>query len=98
MTNIFQGPTAGELRAFLQFKRSLGYGYMRAEFTLREFDRFLIQYAAEKRRWKLAGNSIGLRLPGYGASRAESPSACPPMPRCCGSSTDTCTDHPNQEL
>jgi hypothetical protein len=42
MTNIFQGPTAGELRAFLQFKRSLGYGYMRAEFTLREFDRFLI--------------------------------------------------------
>jgi hypothetical protein len=53
MTNIFQGPTAGELRAFLQFKRSLGYGYMRAEFTLREFDRFLIQYAAEKRRWKL---------------------------------------------
>ncbi len=53
MTNIFQGPTAGELHAFLQFKRSLGYGYLRAEFTLREFDRFLIQYAAENRRWKL---------------------------------------------
>src|SRR5664279_5340083 len=53
MNNIFQGPTAGELHAFLQFKRSLGYGYMRAEFTLREFDRFLIQYAAGNRRWKL---------------------------------------------
>ena len=45
MINIFQGPTAREMHAFLQFKRSLGYGYMRAEFTLREFDRFLIQYA-----------------------------------------------------
>jgi len=53
MTNIFQGPTAGQLHAFLQFKRSLGYGYLRAESTLREFDRFLIQYAAENRRWKL---------------------------------------------
>jgi integrase/recombinase XerD len=53
MINLFQGPTAGELHAFLQFKRSLGYGYMRAEFTLREFDRFLIQYAAGHRRWKL---------------------------------------------
>ena len=29
------------MHAFLQFKRSLGYGYIRAEFTLREFDRFL---------------------------------------------------------
>ena len=53
MTNTFQGPIAGELHAFLQFKRSLGYGYMRAEFTLREFDRFLIHYAAGNRRWKL---------------------------------------------
>jgi len=40
MINIFQGPTAREMHAFLQFKRSLGYGYIRAEFTLREFDRF----------------------------------------------------------
>jgi integrase len=53
MNNIFQGPVAGELHAFLQFKRSLGYGYMRAEFTLREFDRFLIEYAARNRYWKL---------------------------------------------
>lgn len=53
MTNLFRGPTAGEMDAFLQFKRSLGYGYMRAEFTMREFDRFLIQYAARNRRWKM---------------------------------------------
>jgi integrase/recombinase XerD len=53
MNNMFKGPAAGELHGFLQFKRSLGYGYMRAEFTLREFDRFLIEYAARNRRWRL---------------------------------------------
>lgn len=53
MNNVFQGPVAGELHAFLQFKRSLGYGYMRAEFTLREFDRFLIEYAAKNRHWQM---------------------------------------------
>ena len=41
MNKIFHGPVAAELHGFLQFKRSLGYGYMRAEFSLREFDRFL---------------------------------------------------------
>jgi integrase len=53
MNTIFRGPAATELQAFLRFKRSLGYGYMRAEFTLREFDRFLIGYAAKNRRWDL---------------------------------------------
>jgi integrase/recombinase XerD len=53
MKQIFRGPMATELRAFLLFKRSLGYGYMRAEFTLREFDRFLVDYAAKNRRWQL---------------------------------------------
>jgi integrase/recombinase XerD len=53
MNKIFQGPAAAELRAFLQFKRSLGYGYKRAEFSLREFDRFLIEYAATNRPWQL---------------------------------------------
>ena len=43
MKNIFEGPVAAELHAFLQFKRSLGYRYMREEFSLREFDRFLIE-------------------------------------------------------
>jgi integrase/recombinase XerD len=53
MNNIFNGPVADELLDFLRFKRSLGYGYMRAEFTLREFDRFLIEYVARNHRWQL---------------------------------------------
>jgi integrase/recombinase XerD len=53
MNKIFNGPVAGDLHSFLQFKRSLGYRYARAEFTLREFDRFLIDYAARNRRWQL---------------------------------------------
>jgi integrase/recombinase XerD len=42
MNRIFKSAIAGDLQGFLQFKRSLGYRYARAEFTLREFDRFLI--------------------------------------------------------
>lgn len=53
MNKIFHGPVAGELHGFLQFKRSLGYRYLRAEFTLREFDRFLIEYADRNRGWQL---------------------------------------------
>jgi integrase/recombinase XerD len=53
MNNMFQSPAASELDAFLQFKRCLGYSYHRGEFTLREFDRFLIEYAAKNRHWKL---------------------------------------------
>jgi len=62
MNTIFQGPVAGELHAFLQFKRSLGYGYMRAEFTLHEFDRFLIEYAAKNRHWQLDRGACGCPL------------------------------------
>ena len=53
MNPIFCGPLAPELLGFLQFKRDLGYGYRRAEFTLREFDRFLIEYVAKNRHWQL---------------------------------------------
>ncbi len=53
MSGIFHSLLASELLGFLQFKRSFGYGYMRAEFTLREFDRFLIEYVARNRRWRL---------------------------------------------
>jgi integrase/recombinase XerD len=45
MSQIFQSPIAADLRNFLQFKRSLGYGYARAEYTLHEFDRFLLGFA-----------------------------------------------------
>ena len=53
MNNPFRSPIAEELNDFLRFKRSLGYGYMRGEFALREFDRFLVKYAAANRRWEL---------------------------------------------
>lgn len=53
MNRIFLGPIAGELHGFLQFKRSLGYGYRRAEFALREFDQFLAGYASRDSRWQL---------------------------------------------
>jgi integrase len=48
MNTIFKSSIAGDLYGFLRFKRSLGYRYARAEFTLREFDRFLVA-AAHKR-------------------------------------------------
>lgn len=48
MKMIFKSSIAGELKGFLQFKRSLGYRYARAEFTLREFDGFLVA-TADKR-------------------------------------------------
>ena len=53
MNKIFDGPIAGELSGFLQFKRSLGYGYGRAEFTLREFDQFLFGCARKDPTWQL---------------------------------------------
>ena len=54
MKKIFSGLLARELNGFVQFKRSLGYGYKRKEFTLREFDRFLAGYVATNRDWQLA--------------------------------------------
>ncbi len=48
MNRIFESSIAGDLHGFLQFKRSLGYRYARAEFTLREFDRFLVASAHKR--------------------------------------------------
>jgi hypothetical protein len=56
------------LHGFLQFKRSLGYGYRRAEFALREFDQFLISYAGKDRN----GSLIGLPLLGCPVSQTGS--------------------------
>jgi hypothetical protein len=50
MNKGFHIPVAGELQGFLQFKRSLGYGYARAEFALREFDRFLSELLSKPER------------------------------------------------
>lgn len=52
MTGRFHSPLSGELQAFLQFKRNLGFRYERAEFTLLEFDRFL-QPHADRGTWRL---------------------------------------------
>lgn len=56
--NLFRGPFSGELQSFLQFKRSLGYEYGRAEFALREFDQFLVRYIRSHREWDLGRAAI----------------------------------------
>jgi integrase len=48
MNAIFKSSIASDLNGFLQFKRSLGFRYARAEFTLREFDRFLVATAYKR--------------------------------------------------
>jgi integrase/recombinase XerD len=53
MSRIFQSPIAAELRDFLLFKRSLGYRYIRAEYTLHEFDCFLVGYIDENPKWQM---------------------------------------------
>lgn len=49
----FVSHLAAELDAFLAFKRALGSPYVRAEFTLRSFDRFVLAYAREHRPFRL---------------------------------------------
>jgi integrase/recombinase XerD len=53
MKAFFASPLADDFKSFLQFKRSLGYKYVRAEFTLRQFDHFLQRYVAKRRDWQL---------------------------------------------
>jgi len=50
MTAHFKSRWAADFEAFLRFKRSLGYGYARGDFTLREFDRFFLRSPAYQRR------------------------------------------------
>lgn len=53
MKTFFTSPLADDFRGFLQFKRSLGYKYVRAESTLRQFDHFLQGYVAKRKDWHL---------------------------------------------
>lgn len=53
MNQRFLSPLSAELAGFLQFKRRLGYRYVRAEYTLLEFDRFLQEYIVRRRGWRL---------------------------------------------
>ena len=48
MRQSFASALAGELAAFLEFKRARGYRYARAEFMLRSFDRFLLSRARQR--------------------------------------------------
>ena len=49
----FHSLLSNDLKQFLLFKRGLGYRYTRAEFTLLEFDRFVQEYAARHKEWRL---------------------------------------------
>jgi integrase len=40
MMGLYASKFGNDIAAFLRFKRALGYAYLRAEFTLRAFDRF----------------------------------------------------------
>ena len=53
MTTMFISPLASALVTFLEFKRKRGYRYLRAEFTLRSFARFLSGYVAQRHSWRL---------------------------------------------
>jgi integrase len=49
MMAVFQSRFARELSSFLAFKRARGYGYHRAEYMLRSFDRFLCGLRQQRR-------------------------------------------------
>ena len=53
MTSTFQSPIGNELEAFLNFKRARGYRYIRADFMLRDFDRFVVSTAKSRSSWRL---------------------------------------------
>lgn len=53
MTASFDSPLAADLVAFLAFKRTRGYRYVRNEFALRSFDRFLAQFVRHQHGWRI---------------------------------------------
>jgi site-specific recombinase XerD len=53
MNSIFKSTIGNELEAFLKFKRARGYRYVRAEFMLRDFDRFLVSIVQSRNSWRL---------------------------------------------
>lgn len=53
MNSGFTSCFRNDLDAFLRFKRAMGCPYVRAEFTLREFDRFVVRTAHSSRRVNL---------------------------------------------
>ena len=55
----FVSHLAAELDAFLAFKRALGSPYVRAEFTLRSFDRFVLSYSHRHHPFRLDDAILG---------------------------------------
>jgi integrase/recombinase XerD len=53
MKSTLRSPLAGQLAAFLAFKRARGFRYARAEFALRSFDRLLASRVRRSHRWRL---------------------------------------------
>lgn len=51
--SLFVSHLAVELDEFLAFKRTMGSPYVRAEFTLRSFDRFVLDHARRHRPFRL---------------------------------------------
>lgn len=49
MKRIFTSPVADDLQGFLQFRRNQGYRYNRSEFTLRNYDRFILKHFRERK-------------------------------------------------
>jgi integrase/recombinase XerD len=66
MTATFSSPIGPELAEFIRFKRALGYKYERAEFTLRNFDRFASAFAQMQRPFLLDKTILAwlARMPG----------------------------------
>jgi integrase/recombinase XerD len=65
---MFSSPLAADLKGFLTFKRSLGVAYKRAEFMLREFDRFL---ASGSRRHKARYSALDSAVLAWLASKRD---------------------------
>lgn len=66
MIRDFRSRLASDLRDFIRFKRALGFAYVRAELTLRSFDRFLVEHAPRRGPHafaRLLGGWLG-RIPG----------------------------------
>ncbi len=66
MTSTFNSPIGNKIAAFLDFKRTRGYRYERAEFMLRSFDRFLALRVQHRSSLRLDEEMLAWlgRLPG----------------------------------
>ncbi len=62
MTALFRSPLSDSLRGFLQFKRSLGYRYQRAEHTLMATESSFVPYVLSEKDVRRLLDELRLRL------------------------------------